>query len=115
MGEQCLKHGFIKEAFIKDVLLRESVSSTAFTDVLAMPHAISQNAEHSFICVVHNSMPICWGRKMVHFILMVGIAKDEMKYFTPAFDLIVDLFNSTNRTIELLKTSTFEEFCRCIN
>ena len=38
----------------------------------------------------------------------------QMKYFTDAFDLLVDLFNSTNRTIELLKTNTFEEFCRRI-
>lgn len=111
MGEQCLKYGYIKDAFIQDVLLRESVSSTAFTDVMAMPHAISQNAERSFICVVHSNKPVRWGRKNIHFILMVGITKEEMKYFAPAFDLIVDLFNSTNRTIELLKTSTFEEFC----
>jgi len=114
MGERCLEQGYIKEAFIQDVVLRESVSSMAFTDILAMPHAISQNAERSFICVVHNNMPIRWGRKTVHFILMVGIARQEMKYFTPAFDLVVDLFNSTNRTIELLKTNTFEEFCRRI-
>ena len=114
MGQRCMERGYIKEGFIQDVVLRESVSSTAFTDVLAMPHAISQNAERSFICVVHNNMPIPWGRKNVHFILLVGIARQEMKYFTPAFDLVVDLFNSTNRTIELLKTSTFEDFCRRI-
>ena len=36
---------------------------------------------------------------------MVGITKEKMKYFTPALDLVVDLFNSTNRTIELLKTA----------
>ena len=114
MGQRCLEQGYVKEAFIQDVVLRESVSSTAFTDVLAMPHAISQNPERSFICVVHNNMPIQWGRKTVHFILLVGIARQEMKYFTLAFDLVVDLFNSTNRTIELLKTSTFEEFCRRI-
>lgn len=114
MGQRCLELGYIKEPFIQDVVLRESVSSTAFTDVLAMPHAISQNAERSFICVVHNNMPIRWGRKTVHFILLVGIARQEMKYFTPAFDLVVDLFNSTGRTIELLKTNTFEEFLRRI-
>lgn len=110
MGEKCLEHGYVKEAFIQDVILREGVSSTAFTDVLAMPHGIRQYAERSFICVIHNSMPIRWGRKNVHFIFMVGITKENMKYFTPAFDLVVDLFNSTNRTIELLKTGTFEEF-----
>lgn len=115
MGEKCQEHGYVKEAFIQDVILREGVSSTAFTDVLAMPHAIRQYAECSFICVIHNTMPIHWGRKNVHFIFMVGITKEKMKYFTPALDLVVDLFNSTNRTIELLKTGTFEEFLSRIN
>lgn len=115
MAGHCLEHGYVKEAFVQDVLLRETVSSTAFTDVLAMPHAINQNAERSFICVVHNNMPIRWGRKTIHFILMVGITKQDMKYFKPAFDLIIELFNSTNRTIELLRTSTFEDFCSRMN
>lgn len=111
MGRHALENGYIKEAFIQDVLLRESVSSTAFTDALAVPHTISQYAERSFICVIHNDMPIQWSRKAVHFVLMVGIAEQDMKHFKGAFNLIIELFNSTSRTLELLKTNTFEEFC----
>ena len=40
-----------------------------------------------------------------------SITEAEMKFFKPAFDRIVELFNSTSRTLELLKTNTFEEFC----
>ena len=111
MGEQCVKHGYAKEEFVQDVLQRESFSSTAFTDVLAVPHAINQYADRSFICVIHNDMPIQWKKKTVHFVLMIGITEAEMKFFKPAFDRIVELFNSTSRTLELLKTNTFEEFC----
>lgn len=111
MGRHAMEKGYVKDAFVKDVLLRESVSGTAFTDALAVPHTISQYAERSFICVVHNDMPICWSQKTVHFILMIGIAEQDMKYFKGAFNLIIELFNSTSRTLELLRTDTFEEFC----
>lgn len=114
MGRHCVEHGYVKEGYIQDVLLRESVSSTAFTDALAVPHAINQYAEKSFICVLHNNMPIPWGRKTVHFIFMIGITKQDMKYFKPAFDLIIELFSSTGRTIELLRTGSFEEFFGCM-
>ena len=73
MGEQCVKHGYAKEEFVQDVLQRESFSSTAFTDVLAVPHAINQYADRSFICVIHNDMPIQWKKKTVHFVLMILI------------------------------------------
>ncbi|MEG0367755.1 MAG: PTS sugar transporter subunit IIA, partial [Coprobacillus sp.] len=111
MGDKCLNHHYIKPEFVNDVLLRESVSSTAFTDCLAIPHAISQFADKSFICVVHNDTPIIWGNKNINFILMIGITEKDMKYFRNAFDLIIDLFYSTDRTLELLNTTNFEEFC----
>lgn len=60
-------------------------------------------------------MPIRWNHKAIHFILLVGITQEEMKYFKSSFDLIIELFNSTSRTIELLKTNTFEEFCGRMN
>lgn len=110
MGQQCLAHGYVNEAFIQDVLLRESVSCTAFTDVLAVPHSISQYADKSFICIIHNDLPINWNRKKVRFVFMIGITEQDMKHFKGAFDLIIDLFNSTSRTLNILKTNTFEEF-----
>lgn len=110
LGELCIKQKFIQPNFIKDVLLRESVSSTAFTDCVAIPHAINQYAEHSFICVMHNDMPIPWGRHQVNFVLMIGIAEQDMKYFKDAFDLIIDLYSSVDKTIQILNTDTFDEF-----
>ncbi len=110
IGKQCIKHGYIDDSFLKDVLQRESFSSTAFTDCLAIPHSMTQNAKKSFICVVHNDNPIKWKNKSVHFVLMIGITENDMQYFKGAFDLIVETFNSSQRTLEMLKTDTFEEF-----
>ena len=111
MGNHCILHRYVNEEFVQDVLLRESFSCTAFTDVLAVPHSISQYADKSFICVIHNDVPINWNRKEVRFVFMIGIAEQDMKHFKGAFDLIIELFNSTSRTLDLLNTSNFEEFC----
>lgn len=111
LGDRCRENGCAGQEFIEDVLRRESFSSTAFTDVLAVPHAISRYADRSFIGVIHNDAPIPWSGRMIHFILLVGIAEQDMKHFKAAFDLIIDLFSSPERTLELLRTDTFEEFC----
>ena len=110
LGQKCIENGYATEAFVQDVLLRESLSCTAFTSALAVPHAVSRYAEKSFICVLHNDMPIVWKDKRIHFVLMIGITQQEMKYFKDAFNLIVELFGSTSRTLDLLKTDSFEEF-----
>ena len=111
LGGRCLENGYVTGEFIEDVLRRESLSSTVFTDVLAVPHAISCYAERSFICVVHNDTPLSWSGRMIHFILLVGISEQDMKHFKAAFDLVIELFSSPERTMELLKTDSFEEFC----
>lgn len=112
IGDQCQNLGYINEDFINDVMLREKLSSTAFTDDVAIPHTISQNAEKSFVCVVHNDTPIPWDHKNIHFILMIGINEQDMKYFKNALDLIVNLFLSAEKTIEIMKTNTFDEFVK---
>lgn len=110
MGRHCEKLNYIQEDFITDVLLRENVSSTAFTDYLAVPHSISKYAMKSFICIIHNDSPIPWGKKHVQFILMIGISQEDMKAFNNAFELIVERFYSTDKVLEILNTDTFEEF-----
>lgn len=110
MGKLCLKHHYVQADFIKDVLVRESVSSTAFTDCLAVPHAINQYADSSFICVLHNDTAIPWGKHQVNFVLMIGVAEADMKYFNDAFHLIIDSYSSMDKTIQLLHTTSFQEF-----
>lgn len=114
MGKKCRECNFIQPDFIKDVLLRETVSSTAFTDYLAVPHAISQFAEHSFICVIHNDTAIEWTKNKVNFILMIGISEHEMKYFNEAFDLLIELFLSHDKLVKILNTNSFEDFVNTI-
>ena len=41
---------------------------------------------------------------------MIGIAQQDMKYFKDAFDLIIDLYSSVDKTVQILNTDTFEEF-----
>lgn len=115
LGDACVRCGYAQPAFVQDVLLRESVSCTAFTDTLAVPHAMTQYADRSFICVLHNDTPLPWNDKTVRFVLLIGITEQDMKYFKGAFDLIVELFSSVDRTLALLKTDTFAEFCEKLN
>ncbi len=110
LGGLCIEQGFADEAFVEDVHTRERVSSTAFTDCLAIPHSIKGYATRSFISVLHNDTAVLWGRQRVQFVLLIGIAEDEMEYFRDALDLIIELFSSVDTTARLIQTDTFDEF-----
>ncbi len=112
LGQRCISLGLADEAYLRDVNLREKISSTAFTDCLAIPHSINGYSEHSFIAVIHNDAPIPWGRHNVHFVFLIGIAKNEMGLFRDALDLIIELFSSVDSTMRLLQTDDFSDFVR---
>ncbi len=110
LGEVAFNAGYADAAFLADVHLREKVSSTAFTDCLAVPHSISVYPRRSFIAVAHNDSPIPWGRHNVRFALLIGITKEEMGLFRDVLDLIIETFSSVETTMRLLQTDTFDEF-----
>ena len=65
LGNLCVEQGLATVDFIKDVHQREKVSSTAFTDALAIPHSIGGYSDSSFIAALHNDAAIPWGRHKV--------------------------------------------------
>ena len=110
LGAAAIAAGYADSDYVADVHLRESVSSTAFTDCLAVPHAISVYPRHSFISVCHNDVPIPWGRHDVRFVLMIGIVQDDMGLFRDALDLIIEVFSNVENTMRLLQTDSYDEF-----
>lgn len=110
LGTAAIAAGYADADYVADVHLRESVSSTAFTDCLAVPHAISVYPRRSFIAVAHCDAPIPWGRHDVRFVLMIGITQDEMGLFRDVLDLIIEVFSNVENTMRLLQTDSYDEF-----
>lgn len=110
MGNICYTNDYISPEFIDDVLLREAVSSTAFTNFVAIPHTISLYAKSSFIFILHNDSPINWNNKKVNFILMIGIAESDISSFNDTLNFLIDIFSSTQKTLKIMNTNTFDDF-----
>ena len=106
--------GFIGPEFVDDVLNRETLSSTAFTDQCAIPHGITAQTSTSFIAVLHNDIPISWNGSYVNFVLLRGIREQDMHQFRAVFDVVVNSFSDIERTLRLLKTDSWEEFIRTL-
>jgi lichenan operon transcriptional antiterminator len=110
MGEHIVELGYATKEFVTDVILREEISGTAFTDMVAVPHAVGCYAEKSFIAVLHNDAPIPWGGRKVNFVLMLGLAQEDMHYFQDVLDIVIDLYLSPEKSAKILATDTYEEF-----
>lgn len=110
LGDLCRDNGYVDQEFVDDVKLREHVSSTAFVEGLAIPHAINQFAKRSFVCVLHNDAPIPWGRNNVNVVMMFGLSKEDIHQLGRTLDIIINRFSSARSMRDVLASDTFDEF-----
>ena len=111
---QAMELGCCDESFVEDVLAREALSSTAFTDQCAIPHGVAQPTSSSFVVVLHNDAPLNWNGRFVNFVLLIGVREQDMPRFRNVFNLIVESFSNVERTLALLKTNDWADFIQVL-
>ena len=70
--------GYVSKGFLKDVLERENVESTAIGSGIAIPHGKAENVIRPQICVVKLAEPLNWGNMKVDVIFLLALNFENM-------------------------------------
>ncbi len=93
LGELMIADGAIDEDYLDGVIERERMSSTAFTDALAVPHAMAMSASRTAIAIAVNEHSVPWGDARVNVVALIAFSADGRARFQPVFDQIVEVFS----------------------
>jgi lichenan operon transcriptional antiterminator len=111
LGERMREKGLIDSAYIDGALERERMSSTAFTDTLAIPHAMSMTAPDTAIAIVVNDQAMDWGDARVNVIAFIAFNELERSGFQAVFDQFVEVFADREAVLAITRRSmTFSAF-----
>lgn len=92
LGGSLITEGIIDDAYVESALERERVSSTAFTESLAVPHALTMTATRTAIAVGINEHGIDWDGDRVHVVAFVAFSESDRPAFQTVFEQLVDVF-----------------------
>ncbi|GAA2045125.1 PTS sugar transporter subunit IIA [Agromyces tropicus] len=106
LGDRLLAAGVIDVAYVEGALERERMSSTAFTDLLAVPHAMTMTAERSAIAIAIDEHAIAWGDARVHVVAFIAFAEDGRAEFQSVFDQFVEAFSDPENVRRLVRGAT---------
>jgi lichenan operon transcriptional antiterminator len=106
LGERMLVQGIIDQAYVDGAIEREMMSSTAFTDNLAVPHAMAMTARRTSIAIVVNDAPMDWGDDRVNVVAMIAFSAAGRASFQSVFDQFVEVFADRADVQRLIKRST---------
>jgi len=81
------------------------MSSTAFTDLLAMPHAMTMSAVRTSIAIAVNETAMPWGDSRVHVVALIAFSEIDRASFQTLFDQFVEVFADGAQVLELIRQS----------
>ena len=81
------------------------MSSTAFTDNLAVPHAMSMTARRTSIAIAVNDTPMDWGENRVNVVALIAFSESGRRTFQSVFDQFVEVFADRADVQRLIKRS----------
>jgi lichenan operon transcriptional antiterminator len=106
LGELMVERGIIDRSYVDGAIERELMSSTAFTDTIAVPHAMAMSATRTSIAIAVNETPMPWGDNRVHVIALIAFSSSGRSSFQEVFDQFVEVFADRGEVMELIKKST---------
>jgi lichenan operon transcriptional antiterminator len=106
LGERMRERGIIDDDYLVGVLDRERISSTAFTEWLAVPHALTMSAKRTAIAIALYENPIPWGDATVQVVALVAFSAKDRASFQTVFEQFVEVFSDRADVQRLLRAST---------
>ncbi len=111
LGDRMIAAGAIDQDYVDQTIEREHMSSTAFTDSLAVPHAMTMSAKRTAIAIVVNDTAMDWGDARVNVIAYIAFDAGGRASFQTVFDQFVEVFSDRETVLSLIRrTATFPTF-----
>jgi lichenan operon transcriptional antiterminator len=105
LGGRMVEQGIIEPEYIEGAIERERLSSTAFTDTLAVPHSLTMTAHRTAIAIVVNEEAMQWGGNRVHVVALVAFSASGRSSFQHVFDQFVEVFSDHRDVQAIMRAS----------
>ncbi|GAA1926982.1 BglG family transcription antiterminator [Microbacterium aoyamense] len=106
LGSLLIAQGVIDDDYVERAIQREELSSTAFTDALAVPHAIGMTASRTSIAIGIADPSIPWGEGRVQVVALVAFSENDREAFQTVFEQFVEVFSERDSVQRIVRRSS---------
>jgi lichenan operon transcriptional antiterminator len=103
LGSLLVAQGVIDDEYVERTIERERMSSTAFTDALAVPHALRMTASRTAIAIGIADPSIPWGESRVQVVALVAFSEQEREAFQTVFEQFVEVFSERDSVQRIVR------------
>ncbi|MDN3496299.1 PTS sugar transporter subunit IIA [Planococcus sp. APC 4015] len=103
LGARLTELGVIDDDYVERTIQRERLSSTAFTDALAVPHALGMTASRTAIAIGIADPSISWGEGRVQVVALVAFSETDREAFQTVFEQFVEVFSERDSVQRIVR------------
>ncbi|MBT2217660.1 PRD domain-containing protein [Virgibacillus dakarensis] len=107
---QLLSKGLVEAPFLDAIYEREKVAPTSFGNLVAIPHPITPESNHTFLAVCTLKKPIIWNNKSVQLVCLLSVKKNSQEDLQSMYDVLGKIIDNGSVVHQLIKAKTFDEF-----
>ncbi|MDR5710930.1 BglG family transcription antiterminator [Nesterenkonia flava] len=106
LGAPLVAQGVIDEDYVERAVARERLSSTAFTEMLAVPHALKMTAGRTALSIGIADGSVRWGEGRVQIVVLVAFSEEDREAFQTIFEQLVEVFSERESVTRILRRGT---------
>lgn len=105
----------LKEGFYDSVLVRESMASTEFGNLIAIPHPDKSFTPHTIVSVALLKEPIIWNEREVQLVFMLSYGDSETDNLDTFFAKSAHFLTDAKEIEKAIKVKNYDEFIHIID
>lgn len=106
LGQRLVDAEVIDADYVDRAVAREAMSSTAFTDALAVPHALKMTAGRTAVAIGIAEGSLAWGDSRVQVVALVAFSEEDREAFHTIFEQLVEVFSERDSIQRILRRGT---------
>lgn len=110
MTKKMNQKGFMSEDAAQSVLKREEMATTELGNLVAIPHAMSNDSGEAVVSVMILKKPILWENEKVQVVLLLNIPKSQYSIWEIVFKRLYHYLIDHQGVSRLIKDQNYEEF-----
>jgi lichenan operon transcriptional antiterminator len=109
--EKMIARQLVKPNFTEDVITREKLSSTAFNNIIAVPHSINMDALQTTIAVIILKHPVQWGESSnIRVVSLIAMNYKERNIYRDIYDEYIKILTNSDNVNKLAESPSYKVF-----
>lgn len=114
LAQQMRLLDYVRDDFCDSVLQRESLSSTCFFNIFAVPHSIEMNSNKTVASIFVSPNGISWGEGQAKIVILIAVCREDRQRFMEIYNALVKSLCDEIKASKMAKAQSLEEFLEFI-